>query len=141
MFEQLPDPHRVLREVRRILQPRGIAVIRTPNAAFYIEREKRREERDIIAALGHANLLGFPHLYGYTPASLGRLVDKHGLLRPGRSAIATSCRRCGPSTRPRCRKGSGSKRLFRFRRGSSLLARDRDAGWHLVLHQKIVRRG
>lgn len=77
-FEQLEDSHRVLREVQRILKPRGIAVIRTPNAAFYIECEKRRDELDVMTALGHANLLGFPHRYGFTPASLTRLVAEHG---------------------------------------------------------------
>src|SRR2546428_3619606 len=61
-FEQIADPKRLLNETRRVLQPDGVLVIRTPNADFY-------RSTDSFVLLGHANLLGFPHLYGYTTAS------------------------------------------------------------------------
>ena len=67
-FEQIANPKALLAEVRRILKPGGVLVIRTPNAAFY---RTRRE----LPLLGHSNLLAFPHLYGYTPESLERLVS------------------------------------------------------------------
>jgi len=70
-FEQIADPKRLLAEVRRIVKPRGILVIRTPNARFYTSTHD-------LTLLGHANLLGFPHLYGYTLASLNRLVESCG---------------------------------------------------------------
>ena len=78
-FEQLDDSKRVLGEARRILKPHGILVIRTPNAGFYVACEQRRSERDILIALGHGNLLGFPHLYGFNPASLHRLAAQFEL--------------------------------------------------------------
>ena len=68
-FEQLEKPHDVVAEVRRIV--REIVVIRTPSAHFYAT-----ESSPIL--LGHANLLGFPHRYGYTTATLDRLMSQHG---------------------------------------------------------------
>jgi SAM-dependent methyltransferase len=79
-FEQLADPDVFLAEARRILKPRGTLVIRTPNAAYYIACERRRDP-DILLALGHANLLGFPHLYGYDAMSLHRVVARHGFVQ------------------------------------------------------------
>lgn len=70
-FEQIPDLQTLIAEVRRILKPRGLLVIRVPNAHFY------RSTRD-LALLGHSNLLGFPHLYGFTVRSLEGLLCSFG---------------------------------------------------------------
>ena len=70
-FEQIPDPKQLLSEVRRILKPGGVLVVRTPNAHFY-------RTVDDLALLGHSNLLAFPHLYGYTRQSLNQLVTSCG---------------------------------------------------------------
>ena len=70
-FEQIPDPKRLLAEVRRILKPNGVLVIRTPNAHFY-------RTTTALPLLGHSNLLAFPHLFGFTPRSLSRFVSSCG---------------------------------------------------------------
>jgi SAM-dependent methyltransferase len=70
-FEQIEDPKALLGEVRRIMKPRGVMVIRTPNAHFY-------RAFDDPTLLGHSNLLGFPHLYGFTMKSLERFVASSG---------------------------------------------------------------
>jgi SAM-dependent methyltransferase len=95
-FEQLPDPHTMLDEIRRILKPDGALVVRVPNAAFYIECCARPDDPDVVAALGHANLLGFPHLYGYTPAALHKVVAAHGFIQ---TRLAGD-RHIAPSLRP-----------------------------------------
>lgn len=71
-FEQL-EPGPLLAEVRRIVKPGGVLVLRIPNALFYSTFHSDK------VALGHANLLGFPHLYGYSAASLDQVV--HGFTR------------------------------------------------------------
>jgi SAM-dependent methyltransferase len=88
-FEQIEDPHTLLAEVARILRPGGVVVIRTPNATLY------RERRDPVI-LGHSNLLGFPHLFGYTATSLERLLAMHGFTA---SATRTD-RHIDPGIRP-----------------------------------------
>ena len=70
-FEQIADPKSLLAEVRRILKPGGALVVRVPNARFY------RSTRD-IKLLGYSNLLGFPHLYGFTVQSLNSLLHQCG---------------------------------------------------------------
>jgi SAM-dependent methyltransferase len=86
-FEQIEDPRKQLAEVRRVLRPGGALVIRTPNALFYemcealldLHRPRALDDHDaLVVALGHANLLGWPHLYGFSAASLDRLAAQHG---------------------------------------------------------------
>ncbi|HYS56148.1 MAG TPA: methyltransferase domain-containing protein [Thermoanaerobaculia bacterium] len=78
-FEQIEDPQRLLAEVKRVLRPGGVLIVRTPNASLYIDMQGNS------TILGHSNLLGFPHLYGYTEVSLQRLISAHGftLIRMG----------------------------------------------------------
>jgi SAM-dependent methyltransferase len=87
-FEQIGDPAALLTESRRILKPGGLLIIRTPNALFYAacaallhSRESIDDHDPIAIALGHANLLGFPHLYGFSAASLDRFVTRFGFSR------------------------------------------------------------
>lgn len=70
-FEQLPDPIGTLSNVRALLKPRGIAVIRTPDADLYRSRSN-------IPLLAYNNLLGFPHHFGFNSASLTAAADRAG---------------------------------------------------------------
>lgn len=54
--------------------------MRVPNADFYREQQWRLRNLRSQAALkllGYNNLLGFPYLHGYTPATLDRLLCTH----------------------------------------------------------------
>lgn len=70
-FEQLPDPMETLSNVRALLKPRGIAVIRTPDADLY----RRRSD---IPLLAYNNLLGFPHHFGFNTTSLIAAAQQAG---------------------------------------------------------------
>jgi 2-polyprenyl-3-methyl-5-hydroxy-6-metoxy-1,4-benzoquinol methylase len=89
-FEQIPDPHSTLTEIRRILQPNGVLVLRTPNALFYRacrEYLNRAPDTDlatsIVRTLGYNNLLAWPYLYGYSSIHLDQLAAAHSLSREG----------------------------------------------------------
>lgn len=86
-FEQIEDPHAQLDAVRRVLRPGGALVIRTPNALFYeaiealldLHRPRPLDDHDaLVVLLGHGNLLGWPHVFGFSAASLDRLAAPHG---------------------------------------------------------------
>ncbi len=70
-FEQVDDPRALLNESRRIVRDEGLLIIRTPNALFYAT------EHD-VERLAWSNLLGFPHRFGFAPASLERLAQQCG---------------------------------------------------------------
>jgi SAM-dependent methyltransferase len=70
-FEQIEEPKALLAEAHRILRPGGVLVLRVPNALFYAACQALGAD----VALGHANLLGFPHLFGYGSTSLDRVVN------------------------------------------------------------------
>ena len=90
-FEQIEDPKPMLRECRRILKPRGVLTLRTPNALFYSICETLLRNGDLraqgteflIEAMGYNNLLGFPYLYGYNAETIERLVEQFGFRREG----------------------------------------------------------
>jgi 2-polyprenyl-3-methyl-5-hydroxy-6-metoxy-1,4-benzoquinol methylase len=90
-FEQIPDPRPTLAECRRILKPDGVLTVRTPNGLFYALCQKLLAQRDLRSgaaefltnAMCYNNLLGFPYLYGYSAASLERLVEQFGFLSAG----------------------------------------------------------
>jgi SAM-dependent methyltransferase len=83
-FEQVDDASALLRECRRIARPGALLVLRIPNAHFYAEAASRLhsewadQHHPLVALLGHANLLGFPHLYGFSTASIEAFVSRHG---------------------------------------------------------------
>jgi SAM-dependent methyltransferase len=84
-FEQIPDPHTLLDEARRVLKPGGALVLRMPNALFYRVCQQRLKTAPdselalwIVRALGYNNLLAFPYLYGYDSRSLTEVAEGHG---------------------------------------------------------------
>jgi len=77
-FEQLADPGRLLVEVRRVLRPFGILVIRVPDADFYVQgREAMRTDRTALARLAYNELLGWGFRFGFDLAALRRLAEHH----------------------------------------------------------------
>jgi SAM-dependent methyltransferase len=81
-FDQLPDPQPTLAAAQRWLRPGGVLVVRVPNGAcFRIAMGLVRRlpwHGPLLAALAWNNLLGFPYLYGYSPANLDRLLARFG---------------------------------------------------------------
>jgi SAM-dependent methyltransferase len=79
-FEQLEDPSRTLRQSYRLLDKHGLLLVRVPNADFYREQQWRlcnMRSQAALKLLGYNNLLGFPYLHGFTPATLDRLLRAH----------------------------------------------------------------
>jgi SAM-dependent methyltransferase len=83
-FDQLAEPRAALAIVRTLLNPGGVLALRVPNGAFYAEQRDRLTHGSAVARwtaralLAHNNLLGFPYRAGFSPASLGRLLDEIG---------------------------------------------------------------
>ena len=69
VFEHLPAPHDTLHDIRRVLDDRGVLVLKLPNI-------------DSISARRFGSWwlgLDLPrHLYHFTPESLGPLLEQHG---------------------------------------------------------------
>lgn len=74
-FDQLPDPAAAVRAASRLLNPGGVLAIRVPSGECYA---KWRERPGGAQLLAHNNLLTFPYRFGFTPASLTRLLADHG---------------------------------------------------------------
>jgi len=81
-FDQLPDPRAAARAAYRLLRPDGVVAIRAPNGECYAhwrERLSTPGQRSLAAAiLAHNNLLTFPYRFGFSPASLTRLLQDVG---------------------------------------------------------------
>jgi SAM-dependent methyltransferase len=82
-FDQLPDPANAVRAARRLLAPGGVLAIRVPNGDCYRRwRRRLRSSRLVrsaaIALLAQNNLLTFPYRWGFSPASLSRLLRQEG---------------------------------------------------------------
>lgn len=83
-FDQLADPRAAARGVFRLLRPDGVLAIRVPNGACYahwrskLERARGPVRLLAIAILAHNNLLTFPYRFGFSPATLARLLQDVG---------------------------------------------------------------
>jgi SAM-dependent methyltransferase len=71
-FDQLHDPRGVATAAYGKLKPGGVLAIRVPNGAYY------RRRRGGARRLAHNNLLAFPYRWGFTPRSLGALLEGIG---------------------------------------------------------------
>jgi SAM-dependent methyltransferase len=72
-FDQLSDPRGTIAGARRLLRPGGMIAIRVPNGDYY-----RREREKRASRLAHNNLLAFPYRWGFSPHSLGLLLESAG---------------------------------------------------------------
>jgi SAM-dependent methyltransferase len=92
-FDQIAEPRPLVAECRRLLKPGGLLVIRTPNGLFYTMCRSAVTRNDttpqaksiefVTEAMAYNNLLGFPYLYGYSQATLQRLVEPAGFRSDG----------------------------------------------------------
>jgi SAM-dependent methyltransferase len=76
-FDQLHDPRGVATAAFARLKPGGVLAIRVPNGDYYRKRRAQGSRR----ALAHNNLLSFPYRWGFTPQSLGTLLEQLGFIQ------------------------------------------------------------
>ncbi|HET9012521.1 MAG TPA: class I SAM-dependent methyltransferase, partial [Gemmatimonadaceae bacterium] len=80
-LDQLADPSSAIRAARRHLAPGGMIAVRVPNGECYASMRPLLGTRLAPLArewLAQNNLLGFPYRFGFTPASLARLLARQG---------------------------------------------------------------
>ena len=81
-FDQLADPRAAARAASRLLRPDGVLAIRVPNGACYTRWRRwlntRSSRAMAVEVLAHNNLLTFPYRFGFSPASLTRLLNDVG---------------------------------------------------------------
>jgi SAM-dependent methyltransferase len=80
-FDQLPDPANAVRIAKRLIAPGGLLAIRVPNGDCYRRWRARLDgslSRLAVAVLAQNNLLTFPYRWGFSPASLTRLLRDEG---------------------------------------------------------------
>jgi 2-polyprenyl-3-methyl-5-hydroxy-6-metoxy-1,4-benzoquinol methylase len=83
-FDQLADPRTVAFDAWKRLRPGGVLALRVPNGAAYTRLHRRftsggRVERTVArAVLAQNNLLAFPYRWGFTIASISRLLADVG---------------------------------------------------------------
>jgi 2-polyprenyl-3-methyl-5-hydroxy-6-metoxy-1,4-benzoquinol methylase len=85
VFEHIPDANQLLAELRKLLQPDGLLVIRVPNATFLRCKDwllSRLLPRELLGSLlGVSELTMWEpreHLYNYNERTLTRMLAKHG---------------------------------------------------------------
>jgi SAM-dependent methyltransferase len=83
-FDQLPDPRAAVNSARKLLAPGGILAVRVPNGEFYAGVREEMVNGSALArvaaraVLAQNNLLTFPYRWGFTPASIARLLEELG---------------------------------------------------------------
>jgi hypothetical protein len=81
-LDQLADPASAVRGARSHLTAGGMLAVRVPNGACYAAFRPLLDSPLAGVArewLAQNNLLGFPYRYGFSPASLTRLVERNGM--------------------------------------------------------------
>jgi SAM-dependent methyltransferase len=83
-FDQLPDPHVLLKHAVPLLRDGGLLIVRVPNGACFEWAMRVRAvlpraiRPPLDLALAFNNLLTFPYLYGYSADQLERLTASYG---------------------------------------------------------------
>ncbi len=77
VLEHMSDPFETIIEVRRILHPNGLIIIKTPNAASLIIRLDLLYQNLIFNARPGKNIF-LHHLFYFTKDSLRKSVENHG---------------------------------------------------------------
>lgn len=80
-FDQLPEPANAVRLARRLIAPGGLLALRVPNGECYVRWRARLGgplSPLAVALLAQNNLLTFPYRWGFSPASLTRLLREEG---------------------------------------------------------------
>jgi SAM-dependent methyltransferase len=83
-FDQLSDPRPTLASARRWLKRDGVLVVRVPNGSCFRAALRHLAgpwRVPLHTALAWNNLLGFPYLYGYSAATLDRMLGDFGFVR------------------------------------------------------------
>jgi SAM-dependent methyltransferase len=84
-FDQLADPRAAIADAVQRLNPAGLFAVRVPNGECYatwrarLDAPNRFERVAARAILAQNNLLTFPYRWGFTVASLARLLRECGL--------------------------------------------------------------
>jgi len=76
-FDQLPDPHSVLKASARLLRPGGRLVVRTPNASFVRAACAEDADPGLVSEAKRQVLWGMPYLCCYTASALAELMRGH----------------------------------------------------------------
>ena len=86
-FEQMPNANEVLERVHAIAKPGAPLVLYVPDGAVYAaaqrafaDGEPREGISPVVQQLAYNNLLGVPHHFGYSDASLARIVTRSGFV-------------------------------------------------------------
>ncbi len=83
-FDQLAEPRTALKAAHALLRDDGVLALRVPNGEVYAALRRRLTTGNAIvrraarALMAQNNLLTFPYRAGFSPASLGRLLDETG---------------------------------------------------------------
>lgn len=86
-FDQVPEPDKLLAQVRRLLRAGGILALRVPNGECFrrsvewMRRLPHPVDGWLRAVLAWNNLMAFPYLQGYTVRTLDWLCSWHSLER------------------------------------------------------------
>lgn len=77
VIEHLPNPHEVLVDIARLLQPGGVLLVATPNEASLPTRARAAlgVRKTLVATVNPPH-----HLHGFTPATLERILRRAGLV-------------------------------------------------------------